>query len=84
MQHSLKLGGTNTILNCSKYWYHPILKGIPAVNSNMYCAVNNTTGKLYHLKLLVECTFFCNLQSRARNHALLVIGLYELLGNPTT
>ena len=27
---------------------------------------------------------FCNLQSRARTHALLVIGLYELFGNPTT
>ena len=27
---------------------------------------------------------FCNLQSRARTHAILVIGLYELLGNPTT
>ena len=27
--------------------------------------------------------FFCNLQSRARTHAVLVIGLYELLCNPT-
>ena len=27
---------------------------------------------------------FCNLQSRARTLAVLVIGLYELLGNPTT
>jgi hypothetical protein len=27
---------------------------------------------------------FCNLQSRARTHAILVIGLYELLGNPST
>ena len=27
---------------------------------------------------------FCNLQSQARTHAVLVIGLYELLGNPTT
>ena len=27
---------------------------------------------------------FCNLQSRARTHAVLVIGLYELLDNPTT
>jgi hypothetical protein len=26
----------------------------------------------------------CNLQSRARTHAVLVIGLCELLGNPTT
>ena len=28
--------------------------------------------------------FFCNLQRRARTHAVLVIGLYEVLGNPTT
>ena len=27
---------------------------------------------------------FCNLQSRARTHAVLGIGLYELLGIPTT
>jgi len=41
------------------------------------------TGKLYHLRLPVECTFFCNLQSWRRTHAVLVIGLYELLGNPS-
>jgi hypothetical protein len=41
------------------------------------------TGKLYHLRLRVECTLFCNLQSRALTHAVLVIGLYELL-DPTT
>jgi hypothetical protein len=35
------------------------------------------------LRLRVECTLFCNLQSRARTHAVLVIGLYELL-DPTT
>ena len=44
--------------------------------------VGEETGKLYHLR--VECTFFCNIQSRARTHAILVIGLYELLGNPST
>ena len=27
---------------------------------------------------------FCNLRSRARTHAVLVIGLHELLSNPTT
>jgi hypothetical protein len=27
---------------------------------------------------------FCNLHNRALTHAILVIGLYELLGNPTT
>ena len=40
------------------------------------------TGKPYHLRLQVECTIFCNLQSQARTHEVLVIGLYELLGNP--
>jgi hypothetical protein len=42
------------------------------------------TGKRYHLRLQVECTLFCNIQSRARTHAVLVIGLHELLDNPTT
>jgi hypothetical protein len=27
---------------------------------------------------------FCNIQNRERTHAVLVIGLYELLDNPTT
>jgi hypothetical protein len=36
------------------------------------------TGKLYHLRLWVVCTLFSNLQSRARIHAVFVIGLYEL------
>jgi hypothetical protein len=31
----------------------------------------------------VECTLLCNIQSRGRTHAVLVIGFYELLGNPT-
>ena len=31
------------------------------------------TGKLYHLR--VECTLFCNLQSQAQTHAVLVLGL---------
>jgi len=41
------------------------------------------TGELYHLRLRVECTLFCNLQSRARTHVVLVMGLYELL-DPAT
>ena len=42
------------------------------------------TGQLYYLRLQVKCILFCNLQSRVRTHAILVIGLYELLDNPTT
>ena len=41
------------------------------------------TGKLDHLRLRVECTLFCNSQSWARTHAVLVIGLHEQL-DPTT
>ena len=42
------------------------------------------TGNLHHLRLRVECTLFCNLQNRARTHAVLVIGLHVLSGNQTT
>ena len=42
------------------------------------------TSKLYHLQLRVDSTLFCNIQTRARTHAVLVIGLYEMLGNPIT
>jgi len=42
------------------------------------------SGKLYQLRLRVKCTLLCNLQSRVRTHAVLVIGLYELLGNAAT
>jgi hypothetical protein len=38
----------------------------------------------YHLRVRVEFTFFRNLQSWAQTHAVLVIVLYQLLGNPTT
>ena len=53
--------------------------GVPRENHRPW-----ETGKLYHLRLRFECTLFCNLQSRVRTHAVLVIGWYELLGNPTT
>ena len=42
------------------------------------------TGKRYSLRLGVDSTIFGNLQSLARTHTALVIGLYELLGNRTT
>jgi len=42
------------------------------------------TDKFYHVRLRVERTFFYNLQTRTRTHAVLMICLYELLGNPTT
>ena len=44
------------------------------------------TGKLYHLRSCESSApfSFCNLPSRARTYAVLMIGLYELLSNPTT
>jgi hypothetical protein len=53
--------------------------GVPGENHEP----GQATGKLYHLRLPVECTLFCHLQSLAQNHVVLVIGLYELL-DPTT
>jgi hypothetical protein len=73
-----------TYSNISALSWRPVLAveeaGIPGETTDH----GQETGKLYHLRLRVECTLFCNLQSRARTHAVLVIGLYELLGNPTT
>jgi hypothetical protein len=42
------------------------------------------TGTIYYFQLRVECILFCNLQSQERTQAVLVMSLYELLGNPTT
>ena len=73
-----------TFSNISAISWRPVLvveeAGVPGENHRPWQA----TGQLYHLRLQVKCTLFCNLQSRARTHAVLVIGLYELLGNPTT
>jgi len=42
------------------------------------------TGKLYHLQLRVECIPFVIYKAGREPIVVLVIGLYELLGNPTT
>jgi len=42
-----------------------------------------TTGKTLSLAAASRLHLFYNLQSRARTHAVLVIGLHELFGNPT-
>jgi len=73
-----------TFSNISAISWRPVLvveeARVPGQNHHH----GQATAKLYHLRLRVECTLFCNIQSRARNHAILPIGLYELLGNPTT
>ena len=72
-----------TFSTISAISWRPVLvveeAGVPGENHH-----GQVTGKLYYLRLRVECTHFCNLQSRARTHGVLVIGWYELLGNPTT
>ena len=74
-----------TFSNISAISCRPVLvveeAGVPRENHQPY---EQATGKLYHLRLQVKCTLFCNLQSRAQTHAVLVIDLYELLDNPTT
>jgi hypothetical protein len=47
--------------------------------------INIPFDNLYRRVYFVMHTFLvCNLESWAQTHAVLVIGLYELLGNPTT
>jgi len=45
--------------------------GVPGENHDH----GQATSKLYHLLLRVECTLFWKLQSQARTHVVLVIGL---------
>ena len=73
-----------TVSNISAISWRPILVVEEAEYPERTTHHGQATGKLYHLRLRVECTLFCNLQSRARAHAVLVIDLYELLGNLTT
>ena len=65
-------------------WRPVLVVGEARVPRENHRPFGQATGKLYHLRLRVDCTLFGNLQSRARTHAILVIGLYELLGNTTT
>ena len=73
-----------TFSNISAISWRPVLvveeAGVTGENTDH----GQATGKLYHLRLRVECTLFCNLPSQVQTHAILVIGLYDLLGNPTT
>jgi hypothetical protein len=79
-----KFGHTFSFSNISAISWRPVLvveeAGVPTENHRPW--TSNMIN--YHLRLQVECILFCNLQSRAGTYAILVIGLYELLGNPTT
>jgi hypothetical protein len=52
----------------------PIQQSTPTMGTQMVSFITCAVSRVNH---------FCNLQSRARTHAVLVIGLYELL-DPTT
>jgi uncharacterized DUF497 family protein len=73
-----------TFSNISAISWRPVLVVEEAEYPERTTDHGQAIGKLYHLRLRVEYILFCNFQSRARTHAVLVIGLYELLGNPTT
>ena len=87
LQNRRDLVFNSTFSNISATSWRPVLvveeAGIPGENHRP-CHDGQATGKLCQLRLRVECTLFCNLQSRVRAKAILVIGLYEFLGNPTT
>ena len=72
-----------TFNNISAISWRPVLAPeetrVPVITTDH----GKATGKLYHLRLRVECNLACNLQTRARTHAVLVIDLNELL-DPTT
>ena len=73
-----------TFSNISAISWRPVLVMKEAEYPERTTDHGQTTGKRYHLRIRVEYTIFCNLQSRAQTQAVLVRGLYELLGNPTT
>jgi hypothetical protein len=70
--------------NISAISWQPVLvveeAGIPEENHRSWAS----NWKTLSLATAIRVHPFCNLQSRARTHTVLVIGLYELLGNPTT
>ena len=69
-----------TFSNVSAIWWRPFI----VVEEARVPGKNQLPWAIDHLRLRIENTFFCNLQSRVQSHAVLVIGLYEVLGNPTT
>jgi hypothetical protein len=72
-----------TFSNISAISWRPVLMVEEPEYSEGTTDHGQAIGKLYHLRLRVECTHFFILQSRTRTHAVLVIGFYELFGNPT-
>jgi len=73
-----------TFSNISAISWRPALvveeAGVPGENHQPW----ESNWQILSLAAASRVHLFCNLQSRTRTHAVLVIGLYELLGNPTT
>jgi len=61
-------GGRSRFSNISAISWRPVLVVEEAEYPERTTDHGQATGKLYHLQR-VECTLFCNLQSRARTHA---------------
>ena len=72
-----------TFSNISAISWRPVLVVEEARLPGQNHRPGQATGKRFHLRLRVECTLFSNLQSWARTHAVLVIGLYDLLDPKT-
>ena len=72
-----------TFSNISAISWRPVLvveeARVPGENHRPWAS----NWKTVSLAVTTRVHPFCNLQSRARTHGVLVIGLYELLGNPT-
>ena len=71
-----------TFSNISAISWRPVLvvkeAGVPGENRHPW----TSNWKTLSLVAASQVHPFCNLQSRARTYAVLVIGLYELLDNP--
>ena len=77
---------STTLSNISAKSWRPVVvveeAGEPGENHQPW--TSNCMVNFISLAAASGVHLFCNLQSRVRAHAVLVIGLYELLGNPTT
>ena len=73
-----------TFSNISAISWRPVLVVEEAVVPGENHQPWSSNWKTLSLAAASRVHLFCNLESRAGTHAILVIGLYELLDNPTT
>jgi cytochrome c-type biogenesis protein CcmH/NrfF len=62
-------------------WFLPALKLVAMILLKV--ALKHQKFKKNQSRKSFGFSSFCNLQRRVRTHAVMAIGLYELLGNPT-